>query len=181
MIITGLDTETNGLPIGSRPARLLQIGAIQMVDGEVVAKMDQVVDPEMAGNDWFDEDAAKVHGLDKSAIEAAPSFYSALPQLQNIFLGSEKLVGYNISYDVDVIANELKIIGMENYFPWCPEHIDVQDLVRNHLPFRETKRGISPYTLVDAYKLILDKDLDDAHDAFSDIKATVELYLELIR
>ena len=201
MKMLGIDTETNGLPRGSRVPRMIQLGAMvfgyepheegilkeeQLINSTgrhqlvEIATFDEVLDPDILEGAW-DEEAANVHGITLDQVREAPPFFEEFHRFADMCVGCVALVGYNVKYDIDVLYNEIKIIGMETRFPWPPHVIDVQDLARNHLPHRETKRGNSPYSLGEAYQLILGREMENAHDAMADIRQTVELYLELSR
>lgn len=183
MKFLGIDTETNGLPRGTRQPRMIQIGALVLEipgDGDTLFEMDEIVDPEEAESAW-DETSEVIHGIPRKHVIEAPPFFHFFPALANATVGCQAIIGYNVQYDTDVLGNEIDLIGMGRAFPWPPKIVDVQDLARNHLPHKESKKGVAPYKLSEAYEMVLGKPMEDAHDAMADIRQTIELYLELIR
>lgn len=155
MNVIVLDTETTGLDKES----------------------DHVID--VAIRDWEDafsdlwrvnppkaiaDHASRVHGITDEMVRDAPAFAVVAGEIKARVEAADVLVGYNPSFDVDILKREFFLANMECRWPEiiiCAKRIwDVYD-------------PPPPRSLTDAYKNFVNPaGFDGAHGAVADVKAT---------
>ena len=185
MNILLLDTETVAMASGSRYPAMCQIGMIRgtihmnELDVTVLGELDQKLNPEVPASEW-QEDAIAITGIRPEDVANEPTFFEAYHDIYDMACGSRILVGYNVEFDVNVIAAALRRYGLEHHFPWPREHVDVMKLSADRFPAIAGKRGNKYPTLSEAYAKLMGEELKDAHDAMADIRATLEVYRKCI-
>ena len=92
------DTETTGMPPG---ARLVEIGALKIKDGEVVDQFESLVWPECP----IPENVIRIHGIDNHAVRNAPTADQVLHDFFS-WANGLPLMGHNISFDASMVACE---------------------------------------------------------------------------
>src|SRR5690606_12390549 len=106
-------------------------------------------------------ESSLVHGIYDEDIRNAPTFKQVAQELA-VFLENSDLAGYNSNkFDIPVLMEEFLRAGVE----FDIEHrsfVDVQNI------FHQMEQR----TLKAAYKFYCNKDLENAHSAEADIKAT---------
>lgn len=149
-----LDLETTGLSITQD--RIVQIGCIR--DGVEYKKSVNPGRPIPA-------EATAVHGITDEMVKDAPTF----KQIAKKFLGylsGHDLCGYNSNaYDLPLLMEEFAREGLELDL----SSIKIHDVYRN-----ECK--INPRNLEAVYKRLTGKDLEGAHDALADTRATMIIH-----
>ena len=97
-------------------------------------------------------------------IKDKPPFSSVAQEIAD-FIGDADLAGYNSDrFDLPMLTEELDRCGIE-LNPEERRTIDVQKIFYK----------MEPRTLKAALKVYCDKELEDAHDALADVRATVEV------
>lgn len=110
------------------------------------------------------EESSKIHGIYLKDIEDKPSFKDASRQIMAFIKGCD-LGGYNSNrFDIPLLAEELERAGVEIDIKKI-KLIDVQAIF-----FKQ-----EPRTLAGAYKFYCKKDLENAHSAQADVRATWEI------
>ena len=89
-----VDLETTGFNPGSD--EILEIGAIKVVDGEVVEEFHSMVKPK---NRYF---VTNFYGITKSMVAMAPYIEDVLPGFFE-FVGDMIIVGHNVHFDVNFL------------------------------------------------------------------------------
>jgi DNA polymerase-3 subunit epsilon len=188
-VILFLDTETTGLVTKSQDFMaqpgICQIGAVKLLEpgdrdraGDVVSMHHEVdsfytlVNPEFVK---WEDGAMKTHGMSPETVKDAPTFFEIGPALARFAMGCRAWAGYNIKFDKDVLWFQLLKYGLERSFPWPPEEIEVMKLT-NKVMEQQGKRGTKNPKLQEAYQHFLGTPLIGAHDALSDIRATVAVW-----
>ena len=101
------DLETTGTDIGT--GRILEIGAARVRDGAVVAKYQQLVDPEVP----IPEDSSLVHGYRDADVRGMPKFAEAWPGFRE-FIGTDILVAHNgRQFDLPILSRQVKELGLD--------------------------------------------------------------------
>ena len=101
-----------------------------------------------------------MHGIKDEDVMFSPPFSELATDILSLFKGSD-LGGYNAAkYDVPLIANEFKRVGME---------LNLKD-IRIVDPFVIFKI-MEAKTLSKAYEYYCDQTLEDAHSAMPDTRA----------
>lgn len=112
------------------------------------------------------EDVTKITGITNEMVKNAPKFVEIVPRLIEFFLGETEVYAHNCSYDMGVLAVELRRLDLELRFPWPPNQICTVEktfCINN-------KRMALP----DLYKLATGKVLMNNHRAKVDTLALLE-------
>ncbi len=110
------------------------------------------------------EESSKIHGIYQKDIEDKSSFKDASRQIMAFIKGCD-LGGYNSNrFDIPLLAEELERAGIEIDIKKI-KLVDVQAIF-----FKQ-----EPRTLAGAYKFYCKKDLENAHSAQADVRATWEI------
>ena len=105
-----LDVETTGGMATS--SRILEIGAIRVEDGEVVAQMSQVLDPEELVPSWI----TKLTGIPHSETIGKPAFADMLPSLTGLF-DNAVFIAHNVNFDYSFFTAEYARVGQRFAMP----------------------------------------------------------------
>jgi CBS domain-containing protein len=160
-----LDTETTGLD--ARKARIVQIGALRLVGGQIVngERYETLVDPGLP----IPPETTQVHGISDADVRGAPRFADAWPRLE-AYLGQSIVIGHTIGYDFAIIERELERIGSS----WSrPRSLDLRLLAQVAVP------TLADYAL-DHICQALDVEVRGRHTAMGDAEATAEAFLRLV-
>ena len=172
------DTETTGIN-ATNPAlpldKIIQIGSIQLKNGKIDENTayKQYINPQMP----IPEASSLVHGIYDKDVKNKPTIYEVLPKYLSKHLNKKNglIVAYNSKFDMAMLNNAINDYNEVNPNNKIPNKktYDVLD------PFIITQR-IHPYVgakkkLSEQYKYFFCKNLDDAHDAFADVKGTVDV------
>lgn len=173
------DLETTGLlkTGNSSLPGIIQIAAILLdKDGVEWGEFETRVDPELSPLQW-EQGAIKITGIGPGDVgKDWPSFFSVFPDFADFIGKATILSGYNIEhYDDQVLFNNLVRYGFEKHFPWPRHRIDVMKLSKDH----QGKRGNRSPKLVEIYKELFDEEIDGAHDAMVDVRATARVLLKI--
>lgn len=171
------DTETTGLNIEGpkKPLdRIVQIGAIQVKNGKVIesSAYNQLLNPGMP----IPEQVSKIHGITDEDVKDKPYIEAILKPFINNYLNKKNgvIVAYNSKFDITILNNA---IDFHNGF--SKDKLLQKKAFKVLDPFILIQR-IHPYLgarkkLGEQYKFLFCKNLDDAHDAFADVKGTVNV------
>lgn len=171
------DTETTGTNNDnfSKPLdKIIQIGAIQVKNGTVDSDTgySQLINPQIHIN----EGASAVNHITDDIVKDKPIIDEVLPNFVNNYLNKKNgvIVAYNGKFDLKMLNNAIKDHNKLSDKELTPiKYCNVVD------PFILTQR-IHPYIgarkrLSEQYKFFFCKNMDDAHDAFADVKGTVNM------
>ncbi len=119
-----LDTETSGMTV-NRGGRVIEIGALLLESGIVVAEFDTLIDTGAS----IQYGAYRVHGISEEMLHGKP-----LPEVVwrsfREFVGDADLVAHNAPFDSAFIHNECDLLGVALPNLW---HCTVR-LARQKLP-----------------------------------------------
>lgn len=154
------DIESTGLNV--LKDRILQIALIKYSKDQAEPKeLFMLINPGIP----ISEEAFAVHGINNEMIRNKPTFAQVGKEIYE-FIGNADLAGYNSDrFDVPMLMEELHRIGYE---------LDLSK--RRLLDIQKIFYKMEPRTLKAAYRLYCDGDLNDAHDALADARATVEVF-----
>lgn len=152
------DLETTGISVTND--RIVEISYLKVFpDGTEVSRT-QRVNPEM----HIPEEATAVHHISDDDVRDCPTFRQIAQNIANVLEGSD-IAGFNSNrFDVPVLAEEFLRAGIDVDFSKT-RFIDVQVIYHK----------MEQRTLSAAYKFYCGKDLDDAHSAEGDTRATYEV------
>lgn len=153
-----VDLETTGL----RPKydRILEIGALKVVDGELVDTFQTFVDPRMQ----IPERITALTGITQEMVEGQLQQDKAVKEFLD-FCGELPLIGHNILFDYSFLKHQAVNLGRE----FEKEAADTLAIARHAfpgLPSRSLEAMCAYYAL----------NRTNAHRAYDDARATMELY-----
>lgn len=152
------DLETTGTNITQD--RIVEISLIKVMPNGEEFERTRRINPEM----HIPAEATAVHHITNEDVANAPRFAQIAKDLAHIFEGCD-IAGFNSNkFDVPMLAEEFLRAGVKFDFT-KPRYIDVQNI------FHKKEQR----TLVAAYRFYCGKELDDAHSANADTRATYEV------
>ncbi|HMN89858.1 MAG TPA: 3'-5' exonuclease [Saprospiraceae bacterium] len=156
-----LDIEATGLSVIRD--RILQIGIIKyFADGRPPEELNMIINPSIP----ISEEAMQIHGILPKDVANKPIFQQVAQKIYD-FIGNADLAGYNSNrFDIPMLMEEFDRAGLE-FDITRRRMIDVQRIFYK----------MEPRTLKAALKFYCDKDIEDAHDAMADVRATVEVFM----
>lgn len=162
--IVTFDLETTGLDV--KNDQIIQIGLIKFNSTtfeEIEHKM-YFVKPK---DDYImSEEAISKHGVTKEYLDANGVYLTEIWQECKDFIGNCDMLSYNGNhFDVPML-----------YYNLQRNNLDFDFASRNFYDSMVIERKIYSMKLGDIYKRYTNKELDNAHDAFFDTKATVEVF-----
>lgn len=184
-LIFSYDTETTGLPDWKSPSgsenqpHIVQLGGV-LCDSEtkeIVKTLNVIIKPE----GWvIPEETIEVHGItNEHALEVGISEKDAIQQLLDMCEGAER-VAFNRTFDQRIIR-----IGLKRYFDeeaqdkWAEKDDHHCSMLMAKPIMRLLPKGRYGYKnpkLADAYKFFTGEELEGAHDALVDAKASLQVY-----
>ena len=156
------DIETTGFsPINNR---IIEIGAVKVVDGKIVDKFSMFVNPDVP----IPFEIEKLTGINDSMVMDAPMISEALPKFME-FCGDAVLVAHNAAFDTSFIERGAELLGL----PYGPTIVDTVALARLLLP------NLNRFKL-DTVAKALKISLENHHRAVDDAGATAEIFVKFI-
>ncbi len=162
-----LDTETTGFD-PSQGDRIVEIGAVELMNKMPTGRTyHQYINPERS----MPQEAFEVHGLGDDFLRDKPVF-KAIAQEFRDFIGDDKMVIHNASFDMKFMNAELGWVGLP-IFP-ADQAFDTLLIARKKFPG-------SPASL-DALcrRFGIDNSNRTLHGALLDSEILAEVYLELV-
>ncbi len=152
------DLETTGVNIGTD--RIVEIAILKVFpDGKEMVKTWRI-NPQIP----IPIQATLVHGITNEMVAHEPTFQQIAPQIVELLKDAD-LAGYNSNkFDIPLLAEELLRNGFEF-------DLDKHKTIDVQVVFYK----MEPRTLSAAYKFYCDKNLENAHSAEADIRATYEV------
>jgi len=151
-------------------------------DGKELERYSEIVSP--TGYE-ISEEATKIHGITtKMAIEKGRPIKEVLKYFILAANKSKKLVGHNIFFDTSIIKASFLRLGfpLDLVNPVLDKSKRICTMQKStkfcNLP---GKYGNKWPKLEELYKILFNKEMEGAHDAMTDVKATKECYFELKR
>jgi DNA polymerase-3 subunit epsilon len=152
------DLESTG--VDTNKDRIVQIAMITIYPDGTSIEKDVLINPEIP----IPLEAAEIHGITDEMVKDAPKFKQIAKSLVDQLEGCD-MGGFNSdSYDINLLLAEMDRAG-----------VDFSIEGRNLVDVMKLYRILYPNTLSDIYKRLIGKDLEGAHDALVDVKATKEI------
>lgn len=156
-----VDVETTGL--NPKTDRIIEIGAVKVVEGTVIETFDTLVNPECK----LDTFITNLTGITDLMLERAPDEGEAF-QMFLAFAQEEILLGHHLIFDYSF----LKCMAVRQKVGFERKGIDTLKIARAFLPHVE-KHSLE--FLCSYYQIVNAR----AHRAWADAMATIELYRRL--
>ena len=169
-----IDLETTGLD----PAqdKIIEIGAVRYVDGQEEEVFEQLINPGIPIPDFI----TKLTGITDKAVAKSPGLNEIFDSL-TAFISSSPIIGHQINFDAAFLEHHFRTT-YNDFADWDNEsqrfkylsniRIDTLFLSRIFLPFLHRFK----LSTVAAY---FGTDLERAHRAIEDARATGTIFLEL--
>lgn len=153
------DLEATGLNVIRD--RIIQIGVIKYFkNGKEPAELEMLINPSMP----ITAEAMGVHGITPKDVANKPVFHQVAQQIFD-FIGNADLGGYNCSrFDVPLLMEEFARAGLDF-------KMDNRRIVDMQRIFYK----MEPRTLRAALKFYCGKEIENAHDAMADVRATIDV------
>ncbi len=157
--IVFFDIESTGLNIVKD--RIIQIALIKYTkDSLFPEEKEYLLNPGVP----ISEEAHAVHGISVDMVRNKPSFSQIAEELF-AWIGSADLSGYNSDrFDIPMLMEEFARAGFD---------FNLDN--RNTIDVQKIFYKMEPRTLKAALKFYCGKDLEGAHDALADVRATVDV------
>ncbi|OGI01766.1 MAG: hypothetical protein A2104_09495 [Candidatus Melainabacteria bacterium GWF2_32_7] len=170
------DTETTGTNIYPKKGpvdKIIQMGLVKVDPNEKIRPysiINQLINPEIE----IPKEATKVHHITNEMLKNEPTINNVLPKYTKKYMDGNLLVAYNSKFDIGMINNAIS--------EYNREHQDKINDRKTYLtldPFILIQR-IHPYlgarkTLNEQNKFLFGRDIEGAHDALEDTKATINV------
>jgi len=154
-----LDIESTGLSTSND--RIVQLAILKLhANGEPSIERCRLINPEIP----ISEEASKVHGITDEMVKDQPTFKQMANALL-ILIGDADLCGFNSArFDIPMLLEEFHRAGLE---------LDMTD--RKTIDVWKIFQKMEPRTLKAALKFYCGEELEGAHDAMNDVKATLKV------
>lgn len=151
------DVEATGLNVIRD--RIVQLAMIKyFASGDPPEEQDYLINPGIP----ISEEAMGVHGITPKDVARKPVFAQVADEIFT-FLGDADLAGYHSNqFDLPIVMEELARCGLE---------LDLKG--RRLIDVQRIFYKMEPRTLNAAHRFYCGSDIADAHNAMSDVKATV--------
>lgn len=151
------DLETTGTILGID--RIVELAVIKLWPKGERSEYEWRFNPEMA----IPEEATQIHGIRDEDVRDKPTFRDSLGEIREVFRDSD-VAGFNIArFDMPLLQSELERAGVKTF--------SSRDIVDAMTIFHHKERR----DLSAALRYFCDKDIENAHSALADVRATVEV------
>ncbi len=152
------DLETTGIDVAKD--RIIEIALLKVHPGGKEEVYEKRINPEME----IPKESTEIHGITDADVENAPKFKDVAREIARFIEGCD-LAGYNSNkFDIPLLAEELLRAGVDYDLRKC-RFVDVQNI------FHKMEKR----TLAAAYKFYCNQNLENAHSALADTRATYEI------
>lgn len=152
------DIESTGLNVIRD--RIIQIAFIKYEPNKEPVEKEMLINPGIP----ISEEAMAIHGITPADVKNKPLFGQVAKEMFE-FIGDADLAGYNSNrFDVPMLMEEFARAGFDF-------KIDIRKLIDVQRIFYK----MEPRTLKAALKFYCGTELENAHDALADVKATVDV------
>lgn len=156
--IVFFDIESTGLNIIQD--RIVQIALVKYKKEGGSDELNLLINPGIP----ISQEAMDVHGITPDMLRNKPTFQQVAKQLYD-FIGDADLAGYNSDrYDIPMLMEEFHRNGFD---------FDIEN--RSCIDVQKIFYKMEPRTLQAALRYYCNEELEDAHDAMADVKATVQV------
>lgn len=181
-----IDTETTGLAVDQFVTinnvdnwpRIVQLSwVLTDFSGNIKSEGDYVIKP---NGFRIPEDATKIHGItNESATEKGYDLLYILSLFKDAVNHADLIIGHNVDFDKNVIIAELMRLGRSNILKNIPSYCTMKNTVDycKIVSFRNKYRYPG---LQELYFKLFNRNFENAHDSFADVKATKDCFFKLL-
>lgn len=175
------DVETTGLPspddeLSVKQPWAVQLGVVVLEDFEVVDGLNILVRPP-EGAEWQAK-AVETHGITPELVDAEGyDSVLALMALRSLSRGADIVAAYNLPFDARVLRATVMRTSPELFEgdPLYPAEAQKVCVMQQAAALLHGRCKLSQ-----AYRILVGKPLEDAHDAYADCLATAEVLKAII-
>lgn len=162
-----LDVETTGLS-PARGDRVIEIGAVAMVDGEVASEFGTLIHIKKKIH-WR---AQRIHGITDAMLLGNPPSEEVFSYLHRFISGSA-IIAHNAQFDIGFLKHEFRCIGI----PFNPEYHCTLEMSRRLFP------KLTNHKLETVYKHLCGELPHNMHRhrALDDARLTARVWMEMMR
>ncbi len=154
------DLETTGTNITHD--RIVEISIVKLMPDGTVVERSRRLNPEMP----IPAEATAVHHITDDDVAAEPTFRQVAASLSKLLQGCD-IAGFNSNrFDIPLLDQEFHRAGVDFDLDGV-RFVDVQTIYHKK----------EPRTLVAAYRYYCGKELEEAHSALADTRATMEVLM----
>lgn len=164
------DTETTGLlkpevsDLDQQP-KIIEFAVAEIDEAyNIVGEYSWLINP----GEEITPTITKITGLTNDDLFGKPSFIEVLPEIEEVFMGIDRLMAHNLPFDMGMLTNELRRLGRQYAFPYPPNQVCTVQLANEMIYGRRAK-------LTELYELTTGKPLAQTHRALDDVRALVEV------
>lgn len=152
------DLETTGIDVAKD--RIVELCYIKVFPNGNEESKSMRLNPGM----HIPEASSQVHGIYDEDVQDCPTFSQIASDLKKVFEGAD-LAGFNSNrFDIPLLVEEFLRVG-----------IDIDLSRRKMVDVQNIYHKLERRTLIAAYKYYCNKDLENAHSALADTRATLEV------
>lgn len=154
-----IDIETTGLNVIKD--RIIQIALIKYTkDSDEPVELEMLINPGIP----ISPESVKITGITPEMLKNKPTFGQVAEKIYK-FIGDADLSGYNSDrFDIPILIEEFNRAGYD---------FDISR--RNLIDVQKIFYKMEPRTLRAAYKFYCNAELENAHNALADVRATAEI------
>jgi DNA polymerase III subunit epsilon len=161
--IAFIDLETTGVNLSTD--RIIEVAIIKILPDESRQVKRKLINPGIP----IPPQSTEIHGITNEMVKDAPTFKQAGNELKQ-FIENCDMGGYNSNrFDIPMLMEEFLRAGME---------VDLSS--RRMVDVQHIFYTMEPRTLTAAYKFYCEKELVNAHNAESDVMATIDVLFSQI-
>lgn len=153
-----IDLETTGINVASD--RIVEISILKIMPDKSRESKTMRINPTIP----IPENSSNIHGIYDADIKDCPTFVKVAHDLAT-FIGNADLAGYNSNkFDIPLLAEE-----------FIRADVDFDMKKRKFVDVQVIFHKMEQRTLSAAYQFYCKKEIENAHSAEADVKATVEV------
>jgi len=156
--LVGLDLETTGP--SRKTDRIVQIAVVKMYPNSSTTEWQTLVNPGIP----IAPEVTAIHGVTDAMVADAPTFEMLVTKLASGLKGCD-FCGYNVRFDLDVLASEFRRVGGR------PEQYLNGRILDGYRIFNRHE----PRNLTAAAQFYLGEKHEGAHDAMADVRMTLRV------
>jgi DNA polymerase-3 subunit alpha len=182
------DTETTGLPQRSKGryanynelekyqnSRIIEIAWMIYENNKKIKEKEFIIKPK--GEFQINPRAFQCHGISREKVEKEGiHMEQMIDEMMTDLINSDKIVGYNVSFDLAILRSELYRIN-------SPIYIDLTFQRDNICLMWESRRKLNYKRLVSCtrvYEDLYQEKVTNAHRALKDVELTAKILIKLI-
>lgn len=158
------DLECTSISFNPDKVRIIEFAAVK-VNLSTLEEIDRLYFKCNNDNIQISEEAYEIHGISENDVKNLPTFNDKAKEVFD-FINGFDVGGYNCAfYDIPILYSSFLRAGIN----WNYRKLNVYDVYLNYKYHNSGK-------LTEVYKKYTGKELNGAHDAFTDTIATLEIY-----